>query len=131
MRPEAVSFAYGKNGKPEVEGIEFNLSHARNRAMIALSHGVAVGIDIEQIRENVEIATLLRRIGENVNSGSTEQLFHAWTRREARIKAMGSGLMDIPPSNVVAIDIDAPSGFAASVALVDRTPLVRYCGEGE
>lgn len=129
--PEAIQFTYGPNGKPSTRGIEFNLSHARNRAMIAVSRDVPVGIDIESIRENVEIGKLLGRIGETETAGSTEQLFQRWTRREARTKALGWSLMELPPPNVIAIDLEAPPGFAASAALVDHLPSVHYCGRPE
>jgi 4'-phosphopantetheinyl transferase len=129
--PEHIPFTFGPHGKPATEGVEFNLSHARNWAAIAVSYGVPVGIDIESIRDNVEIDKLLRRIGETQTLGSKEHLFQIWTRREARTKALGSPLMEIPPPDVVAVDVLAPAGFAASVALIHRTPRVTYCGGAE
>ena len=126
--PEHLQFTHGPNGKPAVEDLEFNLSHARNWAAIAVSHDVPVGIDIEAIRDNVEIDKLLHRIGEMDIHGSRAQLFHLWTRREARIKCMGGALMDIPPAHIIAIDIDAPEHFAASVALGNHLPVVRDRG---
>jgi 4'-phosphopantetheinyl transferase len=129
--PEDIRFTFGPHGKPATEGIEFNLSHARNWAAIAVSYTIPVGIDIESIRDNVEIDKLLLRIGETQTHGTKEHLFHIWTRREARTKALGSPLMEIPPANVVATDIVAPAGFAASVALIDRAPQVSYRGGTE
>lgn len=129
--PEEIVFRYGTHGKPSTEGIEFNLSHARGRAMIAVSERVPVGIDIEAIRENIEIDKLLRRIGETCVQGTKEQLFQVWTRREARTKALGSPLMEIPPANVIAVDLMAPRGFAASVALVGYIPSIRHRGAAE
>jgi 4'-phosphopantetheinyl transferase len=129
--PGEIQFSFGPYGKPAAAGIEFNLSHAKNWATIAVSHGVPVGVDIECIRDNVEMATILERIGETQTRGSKEELFRIWTRREARTKALGSALMEIPPANVIATDILAPDGFAAAVALVDHWPAVRYCGGTE
>lgn len=126
--PENLEFSYGQNGKPAIAQLEFNLSHARNWAMIAISHDVPTGIDIEFIRNDVEIGKLLARIGEPETEGERQALFQAWTRREARTKALGAPLMHIPPPEVCAVDINAPRGFAASVALVHRTPVPRYCG---
>jgi 4'-phosphopantetheinyl transferase len=129
--PEDIPFTFGPHGKPATEGVEFNLSHARNWAAIAVSYAIPVGIDIESIRDNVEIDKLLRRIGETQTQGPKEHLFHIWTRREARTKALGSPLMEIPPADVVATDIVAPAGLAASVALINRAPQVSYCGGAE
>jgi hypothetical protein len=53
-------------------------------------------------------------------------LYHAWTRREAKTKALGIPLMDAPGGDVRVIDVEAPPGFAASVALVGCDPLVRH-----
>jgi len=129
--PQDIQFTFGPHGKPATERIEFNLSHARNWAAIAVSYAIPVGIDIEFIRDNVEIGKLLRRIGETQTRGPKEHLFQIWTRREARTKALGSPLMEIPPPHVVAADIVAPAGFAASVALISRAPHVSYRGGAE
>jgi len=129
--PEGIRFTFGPHGKPATEGIEFNLSHARNWGAIAVSYTIPVGIDIESIRDNVEMDVLLRRIGETQIHGPKEHLFQIWTRREARTKALGCPLMEIPPADVIATDIVAPAGFAASVALINRAPQVSYCGGAE
>lgn len=124
--PLNVQFTFGPHGKPAVKGVEFNISHSREWAMIAVAGAVPVGIDIEAIREDVDIAKLLRRIGEPGLEGSANELFQAWTRREAKTKALGIPLMEIPCGDVRAIDIEAPPGFAASVALVGWDPVVRH-----
>lgn len=127
----SLSFVYGEHGKPAlaVGGLQFNLSHSGEWAMIAVSRESAVGIDVEKIREDVEIAKLLERIGETDVEGSTAELFQRWTRREAQTKALGVGLMEKPPGDNMSIaDLTAPEGFAAALALVEGDPLVRYCG---
>ena len=55
-----------------------------------------------------------------------EDLYQAWTRREAKTKATGGALFDEPSADTCAVDITAPAGYAASVALVEREPFVRY-----
>lgn len=124
--PLDLRFTFGPHGKPSVRGVEFNISHSRGWAMIALSGTVPVGIDIEEIREDVDIAKLLLRLGEPGHAGSPVELFHAWTRREAKTKALGLPLMELPRVDVRAIDVAAPPGFAASVAMVGCDPLVRH-----
>jgi 4'-phosphopantetheinyl transferase len=119
-RPMDLHFVAGEHGKPALEavpGIEFNLSHSHGWAMIAVTCGVPVGIDLEAVRENVDIAKLLARIGETQLTGDTGELFHVWTRREARTKSLGVPLTDIPTADLRVVDIQAPPGFAASVAL--------------
>ena len=124
-----LQFCYGEHGKPSLEGgseIEFNISHSRNFALIAVTRGVPVGIDIESIRENVDIAKLLHRIGETELTGTKRELFHVWTRREARTKVLGGPLLEIPTADLRVLDITAPEGFAASVALEGLEPLPRH-----
>ena len=128
MAPLEISFALGVHGKPSVAGIEFNLSHAGGWAMIAVSEGAAVGIDLEAIRANVDIAALLARIGETALGGSRAEMFQVWSRREARTKAVGGPLMEIPSGDLRVVDLVAPEGFAAALAMVGCDPLTRYCG---
>jgi 4'-phosphopantetheinyl transferase len=136
--PARLGFIYGAHGKPALlpgSDIEFNLSHAGDRAMIAISRSVPVGVDIEHIRSNFDIAPLLRRLGETELPDTnfpdvSQRLYQVWTRREARSKAGGGALFDKPAGNIYAVDVTAPAGYAGSVALVGYEPEVRYCGAG-
>lgn len=127
--PDAIFFAYGKHGKPSLgaaTGIEFNLSHSGDWAMIAVTREIPVGVDIERIRPEVEIGMLLQRLEETDLPETVPELYHAWTRREAKTKAIGGALFDKPRGNVHVVDAAAPEGYAASVALVGHTPAVTY-----
>jgi 4'-phosphopantetheinyl transferase len=129
--PEALRFVYGPHGKPALSpasDIEFNLSHAGDWALIAVAGPVPVGVDIEHIRPNIDMAALLRRLGESVPPDA--DLYQAWTRREARSKAAGGALFDPPLDAIRAIGIRAPEGYAAALALVGREPAVTYRGAG-
>jgi len=127
--PQHLGFLYGEYGKPALAdgaGLEFNISHSHGWAMIAVTREIPVGIDIEAIREKVDIAKLLQRLGETELTGSTWELFHVWTRREARTKAVGGSLMEIPAGDLRVIDVHAPETFAASVCLAGCDPEPRY-----
>jgi 4'-phosphopantetheinyl transferase len=105
--PSQLRFVYSAFGKPEVEGEEgrerlrFNLSHAEGVALIALTRGKDVGVDVEFVREEfpgMEIAEdffsgreveTLRSLPEEAR---TAAFFFYWTRKEAYIKALGEGL---------------------------------------
>jgi 4'-phosphopantetheinyl transferase len=126
--PHDLAFTLGLHGKPALPGIEFNLSHASGQAMIAVSRSAPVGIDIEAIRPNVDIGKLLERIGETGLSGLQTDLFQAWARREAQTKALGASLMEAPTGDLRVVDLAAPPGFVAALAMVGKEPQVRYCG---
>ena len=127
-----IRFAIGPHGKPAlisggVEcGIEFNLSHSGVWAMIAVTRGAPVGVDIERIRENVNMAALWRRIGIDDASGSEADLFHAWTRREAMTKAVGGPLMESPAGDLHVRELVSPAGYCASIAMLGAEPNVLY-----
>jgi 4'-phosphopantetheinyl transferase len=115
-----IGFSRGEHGKPELfpaSGIQFNLSHAGDFAMIAVSRSTPVGVDIERIRPEIDIAALLRRLGETGLPVTEAELYRRWTAREARSKAAGTGLMTQPPASVTATDVEAPPGYVASVAV--------------
>ena len=123
-----VEFVLGPHGKPSLTGsgdIEFNLSHAGDWAMVAVTRSVPVGVDIERIRDNVDMAALLHRLGERDLSTSQAGLFSAWTRREAVTKAVGGALMEAPAGDFRVCDLDAPLGYAAALALIGSDPRVR------
>jgi 4'-phosphopantetheinyl transferase len=124
---DATTFTYGEHGKPALPGVEFNLSHAGEFAMIAVTTDAPVGIDIERIRPEIDIAKLLSRLGEQDLPVTTEELYARWTRREAMSKAVGGQLFMAPPEGVQSVEVKAPTGYAASVAVMGFAPVIRYC----
>jgi 4'-phosphopantetheinyl transferase len=132
--PFRLAFIYGKHGKPSLlpfSEIQFNLSHSGDWAMIAVSHSIPVGVDIERLRANVDMVPLLQRLGEIDLPDETQQLYQVWTRREAKSKAAGGALFDKPADNIRVVDVNAPPNYAASVALVGYEPEVHYCAGGK
>ena len=103
--PRDVQFVHSKHGKPRIASaqwdIRFNVSHSGDQAMVAVASQREVGVDIEQIRSNVECEQLAERFfspGErNLISGLPEDeklqaFFRLWTCKEAFLKAHGAGL---------------------------------------
>ena len=89
---------YGENGKPEIKGLHFNLSHSAEMAVCAVS-GRKVGCDIEKIaemRERVaerffcesEVA-YLHSLGKDKKA---EEFYRLWTMKESYTKMTGEGL---------------------------------------
>jgi 4'-phosphopantetheinyl transferase len=102
LAPRALALEAGTHGKPRlVNGaVEFNLSHSGKLAAYAFSDA-AVGIDVEEVRPLADLRQLARRsfcAGEcadlaTVAGDDVVDAFYAcWSRKEAFIKAVGSGL---------------------------------------
>ncbi len=107
MEPGALVFAYNAFGKPSLsdesggERLHFNLSHADDTALVAVTCSRAVGVDIESVRAdraNERVAArffsprevaALRALDPDAQR---EAFFTCWTRKEAYIKARGGGL---------------------------------------
>ena len=105
--PRAVRFAYGRQGKPTLDmesstlDLRFNASRRGNLALYAVASGRDVGVDLEPV--DPTFAT--REVAERFFSPrevealralpevqQTEAFFHCWTRKEAYLKALGTGL---------------------------------------
>jgi 4'-phosphopantetheinyl transferase len=130
--PLELRFVMGPQGKPalvEGGGVEFNLSHSGDWAAIAVARNVPVGVDIERMRENVDMAALLRRLGETAIPDTRDELYRAWTRREATSKAAGGALFDRWEHDFGVRALAAPEGYCASVALIGYEPYVRQHGD--
>lgn len=100
--PRELKFSYGSHGKPSLDGnLRFNLAHADDWALFALTLGRDIGVDIERLRPNfatLDIAERFfsRREFEGLASLPEQErcaaFFHCWTRKEAFIKAKGMGV---------------------------------------
>ena len=111
--PDALRFAYGTFGKPYLETganqekVAFSLSHSGDWALVGLTRGREIGVDLEQVRPMADYLDLSES---NFAPAETEALlrlpedqhidgfFACWTRKEAYIKALGLGLsLDLAP----------------------------------
>lgn len=103
----ALRFQYSGHGKPSlasgVSGLDlhFNLSHSNELALVGVTLGRDIGVDIEQVRPEfagLDIAqrffapgevAALRALPEPERASA---FFRCWTRKEAFVKARGEGL---------------------------------------
>ena len=108
IRPGAVDFVYGKHGKAELSpalntlDLRFNVSHSDEYALVAVTPGYRIGIDIERCREirgMDEVASVsfseheLAKWRALPGDQRQQAFFQAWTRKEALVKAVGDGLV--------------------------------------
>ena len=139
--PQSCEFGQGPHGKPDLtqpadSRIDFNVSHSGEFGLIAITSGCCVGVDIEEIRPEIEIDEIA-----NTSFSATEKLFldgiplshrrtvfyEVWTRKEAYLKCLGIGLSDAsqqctatgPLSGLVSVrSLPVVTGYAAAVASI-------------
>ncbi len=105
LPPRQVPLAAGAYGKPLLDladsrGLSFNVSHAGDVSLLALTRGRRVGVDVEQIRSSfafreVAVRVFSERERADLEAVAAEQqleaFFCGWTRKEAYLKALGTG----------------------------------------
>jgi 4'-phosphopantetheinyl transferase len=155
-RAAELLFDFRAGGKPvlrNVEGLHFSMSHASDLAVLAVARN-PVGIDLEHVQEDLFGQSpfggalfgealieqcLSHREQSYVRGLPAEQrnkaLYRCWTRKEAVLKALGTGLL-YPPQQVNVIagtkrtcvirlfsrdwlirQVAAPRGYAAAMAI--------------
>jgi 4'-phosphopantetheinyl transferase len=106
QRPAAsVRFHTNGFGKPELDprdsssSLHFNLSHCRSIALLAVTTGRPVGVDVEEVRPiEPEVADTHFSASERSQLSRMEGdawlagFYRCWTRKEAILKAEGVGL---------------------------------------
>lgn len=108
--PKAVVVLKTELGKPFVSGenIEISISHTKTAVAVAISD-CAVGVDVEYLRP-VNLRAVERFFSEKEkeyvysdSSDKTARFFEIWTRKEAVVKAKGTGF-NVPFATVDAFD---------------------------
>jgi 4'-phosphopantetheinyl transferase len=133
-----VAFSYNPQGRPEVPGLHFNISHADHQLLIALGPA-PLGVDIEAARPMADQRGVARTAFSSAElaawDGSPEAFYRLWTRKEALMKAHGLGFVMDSRSFTLSLaagpqvhgaftvlDLPAPAGFHAALAFAGDVP---------
>jgi 4'-phosphopantetheinyl transferase len=141
---------HGKPRLPEVPDLHFSVSHSGGWVAVAVRRGAPVGVDVEQVgawtaAELRDLALVVlapeeRAVLSQTPAGARAAAFTTyWTRKEAAVKATGTGLLSPLPELVVSPpgtpprvlrwggsgaaappvlrSVRAPAGYAAALAL--------------
>jgi 4'-phosphopantetheinyl transferase len=121
--PEHVVLRIAANGKPECDGLSFNMSHSGHYAVLAVALTGRIGVDIETRRllEDVDrVGGLFLREWKSISALPSEQrlsaFFSCWTAKEALLKALGTGLSDDLDSFEVSVDLNTPPHLLSAAA---------------
>ncbi len=140
--PTAIALAPGEHGKPALaeapERLSFNLSHSGALALVAVTIGPEVGVDVEAIDPARDLAALAGRALDPDAAAAVRAapparrarvFYEAWVRREALVKCVGTGLWAAstapPPVDVSLLELGP--GHAAALAVASAEPLARRC----
>jgi 4'-phosphopantetheinyl transferase len=154
MRPRELMFSRSAFGKPSLvhgEGARarpgFNMADSGDVALVAVSCGREVGVDIEQMKDRADLSEAAVRCFCDVEmkmylaapTERREEVFYTfWSRKEAYIKARGEGLSlvlrDIDVSVAHALidrrwtleDLSVDPGYRGAVVLDGNISRVRY-----
>jgi 4'-phosphopantetheinyl transferase len=124
-----VRFEYGEHGKPTLAAgtgdLAFNLSHSHDRGLLAITTGadLRLGVDIELARPGRRFGGIATRFFAAQEARALLELpaarqpaafYRAWTRKEAYLKAWGTGLSFASNRFWVSFDEAGPSRLLAS-----------------
>ena len=134
VEPATLRFQIGPTGKPALheqaragDDLHFNLCHSHGRMLVAVAHGQEVGIDLEQVRKNVDVLKLAERfytaaeyewMKRQPPSDHALQFYRLWVGKEALLKGQGIG---IPSLQQCGIDMSAVSSRANVRLITDST----------
>ncbi|MGI8548563.1 MAG: 4'-phosphopantetheinyl transferase family protein [Gemmatimonadaceae bacterium] len=108
LAPGDLRFAYDEHRKPTLApdtlggALHFNVTHAGGLALYAVSRPRPVGVDVEEIvpfpdmqsvAKSVFSSTELQALSGAAPADLCDNFFSTWTRKEAYLKARGTGLL--------------------------------------
>lgn len=140
LRPAELVWRYGPHGKPEpaagCERIGVSYSGSGALAVLALTGGRPVGVDVEEIRD----ARVATRVAERYFPGAeaeflagsdspavlAERFTTLWCRREACVKAYGGRLVQgfgLPLAGPAPLRLARPGALGEAPCVVDDAPV--------
>jgi 4'-phosphopantetheinyl transferase len=151
VAPSALRWGRGADGKPHLVGtgsdLQTNLSHSEDVAVLAVTRGHAVGVDVQWLAPDLDALRLSERffrpaearfVSAAAGSARLRRFVDLWTRKEACVKAWGGRLgpgLRLPVHGRVVRDpggvipgefrlrgVPVPVGFRAAVALHGDAP---------
>lgn len=106
-----VDIAYGSHGKPFLRvderantQVSFNMTHSADSALLAVGVACDIGVDLEMLRAPQDMQDMMalaesvfsveetKQFASLVDERRLSAFFSCWTRKEALLKALGTGL---------------------------------------
>ena len=129
--PAGIELEEAAQGKPRLRnhsgGIELSLAHSASLALVAVTEGRQVGVDVEMITPRENLVALAERvlpaaaaagIRDAAPRRQLDAFYAAWVEHEARVKCLGTGLGAPLPDVEMAVEAVAVGPeYAAAVAV--------------
>lgn len=129
-------------GKPALAGpsrCSFNLSHSEDDAVVLIAASGEIGVDVEVLRPMRDALALAERnfsASENAELRSLPEserdhaFLTAWTRKEACLKALGSGLSIAPQTFTASLRHEPATAVIPTSQGPARVRVVSFCHDG-
>ncbi|MGH8156929.1 MAG: 4'-phosphopantetheinyl transferase family protein [Rhodanobacter sp.] len=128
----AVPLVRMPSGQPQLPGtpLATSLSHSGDWVAIAVGHAVTLGVDIECSPARIALGGLLTTICTPAEAAEMQELpmpareaalLALWTRKEALLKAFGTGLLESPST------LSAATAGMVAAPLTSAHPPCRVC----
>ena len=128
--PQSLEFRTGPMGKPSLvqtfTDLRFNLRHSGDLALMAVTRGREVGVDVERVQREIEFDPIVEHYFEPGEAWDlrtappherVSKFFNLWTRKEACIKAEGTGLGSrVRPDRFAVRNLCPAMGYAGAIA---------------
>lgn len=102
VEPTSLTFEHSRHGKPLLpRGPSFSISHSGGFVLLAFAADGRLGVDVEAVRVPSDLLKLARRAFVPEEAAEIEAMkegqrlrpfFRIWSRKEAILKALGTGL---------------------------------------
>jgi 4'-phosphopantetheinyl transferase len=143
-----LRFGYNAFGKPYLDApLAFNVSRTRSAGLLAFATEEEIGVDIERLRPEIVTDDLARQVlsaaemnDYTASSERSQLFFEVWTRKEAYVKAVGTGLSTPLPSitvlgrstvdqhSIYQLTADMPEHLAALAVKGSVSRIMQYSG---
>ena len=125
INPSSLQFQKGDKGKPslletdyESQSLTFNISHTEDITLLAVTQGREVGVDIEYMNRKTDWLSIGQRFFTEPEQQALFSLseeaqkaafFQLWTRKEAYMKVLGTGLSLAPTAFTLTVPPQSPA----------------------
>ncbi|MCP3849133.1 MAG: 4'-phosphopantetheinyl transferase superfamily protein [Gammaproteobacteria bacterium] len=141
IKADEIEYEKGEQGKPFIsilnpEKIQFNLSHTQDIAILAITKKYEVGIDIEHNDRKTDWKGICKRFFTEPEQQALFSLpeaqqsnafFDLWTRKEAYMKVLGTGLSLSPTEFTLTVIPEKPALVAHHSSKFTPLKQVEFC----